>query len=269
MSNFIDKTLKDISKVLKDTLLFEEIKESFLSEIDERIKIISLLFILITISLLKNLENLFVFYLLSILFAFLGKINIKTFLKRTWFFIPIFTVIIAIPSIFLVPGKFSFGFTREGLENAIRLVLRVAVSISYVQILILTTSWVKIFSGLRGVGVPPIIVTILTMSYRYIFLLLDIAENLFLAKKSRTIELKLKREQNWVGESIGIMAIKTHELSKEVFQGMISRGFSKDMGFHRKSKILFSDILFLIIILFFSILFLFLDGVLYGKRSFI
>lgn len=261
MSNFIDKTLKDISKVLKDTLLFEEVKESFFSEIDERIKIISLLFIVITISLLKRLETLFLLYLLSILFAFLSKINIKTFLKRVWFFIPIFTLVIAIPSIFLVPGKLQWGFTREGLESAIRLVLRVADSISYVQILILTTPWVRIFSGLRGVGVPSIIIAILSISYRYIFLLLDVAEKLFLAKKSRTIEYNLRREQNWVGGSIGVMAIKSHELSKEVSQGMLSRGFSRDMVFCVNTKILFSDVLFLIITILFSILTLIMDGV--------
>lgn len=250
MSNFIDKTLKDINKILKDALLFEEIKESFLSKINEKIKVVSLLFLLVFLSFFQKLNSIIVLYLFSIYLGYIGKIDIKVLLRRTWIFIPFFTLIIAIPSIFMIPGKLSLGFTREGLMSAIRFILRVATSISYIQIFILTTPWTKIFSGLRGMGIPSLIITILLITYRYILLLLKIAEDLHLAKKSRTININWKREQSWIGNTIGILAVKTHELSKEVSQGMISRGITKELVFLNNSKISNKDILVLIFTIF-------------------
>ncbi len=250
MSNFIDKTLKDINKILRETLLFEEIKESFLSKINEKIKVISLIFVLIFLSFFQKLSSIIILYLFSIYLGYIGKINIKVLLKRTWTFIPFFTLIIVIPSIFMIPGKLSLGFTMESLISAIRFVLRVATSISYIQIFILTTPWTKIFSGLKGIGISSLIITIFIMTYRYILLLLKIAEDLYLAKKSRTININWKREQIWIGNTIGILAVKTHELSKEVSQGMLSRGITKDLIFPNNSRISSKDILVLIFIIF-------------------
>jgi|YelNatPaOPRAMG01_1025707.scaffolds.fasta_scaffold00584_28 cobalt/nickel transport system permease protein len=248
MANYIDKTLRDINRILRDSLIFEEKKNSFLSKLDERIKILSLFIILITISFINKLETLIFLYFLSILIGYKNKIKIRELLRRTWIFIPLFTLFIAIPSIFL-----------QNLYTALRLVLRTAVSISYVQILILTTSWTRIFLGLRGIKFPPFLISILSLTYRYIFLLLEIAENLFLAKKSRTIEFKRKREQIFIGNSIGIMLIKTHNLSYEVYQGMISRGFSDESFFYRNIKINIYDILFLLLTILFSVSIIFME----------
>jgi len=52
--------------------------------------------------------------------------------------------------------------------------------------------------------VPNIFVGILSISYRYIFLILEIAENIFLAKKMRTITTDTKKEQHWIGSTVGI-----------------------------------------------------------------
>ncbi|MFN3699272.1 MAG: cobalt ECF transporter T component CbiQ, partial [Dictyoglomus sp.] len=220
MNNFIDKTLNNFNSILREALFFEEkTTDSFLFQINERIKIISLIFILIGISFLKKIESILFIYFLSIFIAYWGKINVKNFLKRTWVFIPIFTLILTIPLIFVNPSNFSLGFYKEGLENALRFVLRVATSISYTQLLIMSTSWLKILSSLKAFRVPSLFVTILMITYRYIFLLLKLAEDLYLAKKSRTINMKrLKIEYNFSASSIGIMAIKSHELSKEVSQ---------------------------------------------------
>lgn len=247
MRNFIDKTLNEFNKILKEALLFEEKKDSFLSKIDERIKIISLVIILITISFLNKIESILLFYIFSLIIGYFGKLRLKDFLKRTWSFIPLFTLIIAIPVIFINPTNLSLGFSKQGLLNAIRFVMRVATSISYVQILIMSTSWIKVLSSLRTLGVPSLIISIISMTYRYIFVLLKLAEDLYLAKKSRTINIKdLKREQTFSANSIGIIAIKSHELSKEISQGMLSRGITEKFSFQFQSHLNFIDIIFLI-----------------------
>lgn len=261
MSNFIDKTLNEFNRVLKEALLFEEKKDSFLSKINERIKIISLILILITISLLNKIESILLFYILSLVISYLSKLSLKNLLKRTWSFILLFTLVIAIPIIFINPINLSFGFSEKGLLNAIRFVLRVATSISYIQLLIMSTSWIKILASLRVLGVPSLIIAIVSMTYRYIFVLLKSAEDLYLAKKSRTINIKnIRREQNFSANSIGIIAIKSHELSKEISQGMLSRGISENFSFQFKSNMTLIDIIFLISIIIITLTLLCITG---------
>ncbi|PMQ01400.1 MAG: cobalt ECF transporter T component CbiQ [Dictyoglomus sp. NZ13-RE01] len=260
MRNFIDKTLMEINHFLKESLTFESTKDNPLSHVDERVKILLLLFFLITISLLKRIESLLFLYIFSIFLALIFHINLKNLMRRTWSFVSIFTLIIVLPYIFIQPGKLSFGFSLEGLESALRLVLRVVTSISYINILLLTTYWTDIFAGLRALKVPAPIISILAMTYRYIFLLLEIAENIFLAKKSRTIKIdSLRREQGWIGSSIGILGIKTQELTKEVYQGMISRGINKDINFFYNKKLRRRDIVYLAFMFLFLLAIIIID----------
>ena len=255
----LDKTLKDIASFIKEAFIVEDIPQSFLSKIDARVKVISLITMLVSISLLEKISSLMILYILSILLAYLSRIDIRLFFKKTWLFIPIFTAIVAIPSLFIVPGRLEFGFTIDGSVVALRLVLRVVTSISYSMLVILTTRWTKIISSLKAIGVPNIFVVIASISYRYIFLLLESAEKLYLAKKMRTIKTDIKQEQNWVGSIVGILAVKTHHLSREVHQGMISRGFSKDIVFLRQEGINILDILSIIFILMIDIAILYMD----------
>jgi cobalt/nickel transport system permease protein len=255
----LDKTLKEIASFLKEAFIVESIPESFISRLNERIKLIALIVFLVSISLMINVYSLLILYIFSIFLAYLSKIDIILFFKKTWLFIPIFTLVIAIPSLFIVPGRLEFGFTIDGVVVMTRLVLRVVTSISYTVLVILTTRWSRLISSLRYIGVPNIFVSIASMSYRYIFLLLETVENLYLAKKMRTIKIDTKREQQWIGSTVGISAIKTQQLSKEVYQGMVSRGFNKNIVFLSPNKICFSDILVLVFTLILNLVILYLD----------
>jgi len=258
-NNVLDKTLKEMASFLKEAFIVEHMPESFISGLNESIKLISLIIFLIGISLMTNVYSLLILYGFSILLAYLSRINLPLFFKKVWIFIPIFTLVIAIPSVFIVPGRLEFGFTIEGVIVMLRLVLRVAASISYVTLVILTTGWTRLLSSLKYIGIPNIFVSIISMSYRYIFLLLETAENLFLAKKMRTIRINAKRERQWIGSTVGILAIKTHQLSKEVYQGMVSRGVNKNITFLGSNKVYLSDLLALILTIMLNIIILYLD----------
>jgi len=258
-NNSLDKTLKEIASFLKEAFIVESIPESIISRLDERIKLIVLIVFLVSISLMTNVYSLLILYIFSIFLAYSSKINLVLFFKKTWLFIPLFTLVIGIPSLFIVPGKLEFGFTIDGVIVMLRLVLRVVTSISYVALVILTTRWMRLISSLRYVGVPNIFVSIASMSYRYIFLLLETAENLYIAKKMRTIKINTKRDQQWIGSTVGILAIKTQQLSKEVYQGMVSRGFNKDIVFLSPNKICSSDVLALVLTLVLNLVILYLE----------
>ena len=85
----------------------------------------------------------------------------------------------------ILPSKLAV--TDAGLVVAARFILRAAVCVSIVALLTATTQRVKLFRGLRMLGVPQIFVTLLSMMERYIGVLVICAEEIHLAKISRSI----------------------------------------------------------------------------------
>ncbi len=229
MNNFIDKTLYEINKIVKDFLFFEVVETpDFWKNVKDDIKIVILILSLIGVSLIHNLCLLLLAYFILLIFAYLLKINLREFIKRSFSFVLFFTVLIVIPYLFFNPETLDIGYSHKGFYVALRLIFRVLISISLTNTLFFTTPWINIVKGLRMLGVPSLIIAIIYMTYRYIFFFANLAQEIFLAKKSRTIEFNYKREYSFIGSAIGLLFIKAKVLSEEVFQGMISRGFSKD-----------------------------------------
>ena len=163
------------------------------------------------------------------------------FIKRVWLFIPIFTGIVVLPATLniitkgqiVVPlGHWWFGhrigMTRQGLGAAALIVSRVAVSISIVVLLTLTTPWAKLMAGLRALYVPLMFVQVMGMAYRYIFHLLGSVEDMYTARKSRMVgtETDAKAGRSFVAASAGALFGKAHALSEEVHMAMLSRGYT-------------------------------------------
>jgi len=74
--------------------------------------------------------------------------------------------------------------------------------LSFGILLVLTTRWTSILAALRWFRVPSVFVTILGMTYRYIFLLLHTANSMFLARRSRSLGTFTAREnRRWLGQA--------------------------------------------------------------------
>lgn len=244
MSNFIDKTLYELNKLVRDFLFFEVVESpGFWGELKDEIKIIILGLFLISISFIHNLYILILIYFFLLSFVYLLGIRLREFFKRSFGFVLIFTILIVLPYLFFNPENLSIGYSHRGLYVALRLIFRVLISISLVNIIFFTIPWVRIIKGLRILGVPSLIISIIYMTYRYIFFFANLAEDIFLAKKSRTIEFSYKREYSFIGSAIGLLFVKAKMLSEEVWQGMVSRGFSKDFYLVKREKYKAKDFL--------------------------
>ena len=137
--------------------------------------------------LLLLLLNLYLLFL-----AYLSAVPLGTFLKRVWVFIPIFTAIIVLPTLFNVVRTgdplvvlFHYGdhhqltITRQGVQGVVLFVLRVAACVSIAVLLTLTTRWAYLMRGFSMFRVPTIFIKILEMTYRYIYVLLNSASDMF------------------------------------------------------------------------------------------
>jgi cobalt/nickel transport system permease protein len=258
---FVGKTIDGIFGFLEEAFISESNsrRRGLLQSLDPRAKLISILAVIFATSLIGNLRVLIFIYVLTLIFAYLSKIEVGFFIKRVWLFIPVFAGIIALPMIFniflpgdplfqvayLGPGGHlgpltlpeSIFITRQGLNAAVIFTMRVATCVSAVVLLFITTPQQTLFKSLRTVGVPKLYVLTLEMAYRYIFLLMDLVRELYVAKKARTIRASgMFDEQKWVGGRMGYTLIRSLDMSEKVHMAMMSRGFSGDVHIMQEFK---------------------------------
>ena len=111
------------------------------------------------------------------------------------------------------------------------IVSRVAVSISLVVLLTLTTPWARLLAALRALFVPKIFILIIGMAYRYLFLLLNSVTDMYTARKARAIGNRMADVQRGPAVRVrhgGSVVRQGPRPREEVHMAMVSRGYSGD-----------------------------------------
>lgn len=233
-SGILEHTLNGITDALERGLFAEEIstRKGLFQSLDARVKVISVLALLISISLSHSLLVIAGIYLLVFVFAWASAIPADFLIKRVWLALPFFTGLIVLPALFMTPGPallhlpVGLVITRTGVISALFLLLRVSTSVSLTLLLILTTPWNTVLSALSILRVPDIFILILGMTYRYIYLLLHIANDMFLSRKSRVVgRVSTSENQKMLAAISGTLLNKSLTMSTEVYLAMQSRGF--------------------------------------------
>lgn len=225
-------------------------ERTWLRRLDARAKILGLLGFIVVATLSRNLPALAVCVLAAWVLAGAGGVNLRRF-ALALLSVPAFTLAIAAPATLNVvtggrdilvlwhmnPGHWgpwswpeALAVTDRGLFVSGRFVLRSLACVSLGAILAASTCPTDLFRGLRGLGVPAVFVTVLDMMVRYLGLLLRGAEEIHLAKLSRSIgHVPVGRDQAWVAASMGELYRKCRRLADEVADAMVSRGFSGEV----------------------------------------
>ena len=236
--SFIENNIGGIAAWIEHDLLEEKTARGngLLQRVNPHIKLISLLSFLVFSLLTHNLCVIGIIYTLSCFLALLSGIDLFYFLRRVWVFIPFFTVIIAVPALFITPGAALvslgiFTITIQGVWTAAFLILRVATAVSISTLLILTTEWHKLFLSLGTLKVPDFIIFILILCYRYIFVLVRLFDKFLFARRSRLIkDVSWKDNLHFMAKTAGILFIRSLKLADEVYIAMRSRGFNGDIN---------------------------------------
>lgn len=268
--NFIERSIVGTLSFLKESIFADQyaLQKGFLQSIDPRVKVIAILLFIIHILLTKNIVILFCIYALCLFLALVSKIRLNFFLKRTWIFIPLFSLLIAIPALFSIftPGEafltfkifgLSLTITRQGLAGACLFIMRVVSCVSFAVLLSITTRHFELLKVLRIFRIPQIFVMTLGMCYRYIFLFIEIIENTYLAVKSRVgNKVHYKKGQRIVAWNIASLWSRSYHLNEDVYQAMLSRGYRGEPVVIHEFKTTRKDWVFLFCVLVISILIL-------------
>lgn len=258
--SFVEKTLTASADVLRQVMFSEDVAlhEGLLQRRDARAKIVAMFGLLVAAAFVHNIAVLLALYAGTLVVAASSRLPLGFFIKRVWLFIPIFTMVVVLPATLSIVTKGHIvlelwswhghpeGFTSQGLTSAGLVVSRVAVSISLVLLLTLTTPWVKLLAALRGVGVPRMFVMVISMAYRYIFLLLGSVSEMYESRKSRTIGAVRhdKAARSFVASSAGALIGKANHLAEEVHQAMVARGYRGEATTIQTFRITAADVAF-------------------------
>lgn len=238
-NRFIERSIASVLAFLKESLFAEEyaLQRGFMQSLDPRAKIIGICALIVAVLFSKSIAVVVLMYLFCLLITAFSRISILFFLKRTWVFIPIFSVCIAIPALFSVitPGEpllsMRWGnivliITKEGFYGATLFVLRVTASVSFAVLLSITTRHFVLLKALRVFGIPSVFVMTLGMCYRYIFLFLNVLENTYCALKSRVGgKLHYSKGQRIVAWNIAALWYRSYQMQESVYHAMLSRGY--------------------------------------------
>ncbi len=237
--HFIQSTLQGFTRALSKALLSEQVanQPGLLQQFDPRVQLVGMLSLVISVVLCRRLEIVAVLFLIAVVIALASKVSLLSLAKRVWLVVLAFTGLIALPALFTTPGDAivflpirHLSITAQGLRTALLLILRVETAATLTTVLVFSTPWTHTLKALRSLHLPAEVVTMLAMTHRYVFLLLETANQMFESRQSRTVGALTGAESRRVtARTAGVLLSKSMELSQEVYLAMLSRGFRGDI----------------------------------------
>ncbi|AFY46709.1 cobalt ABC transporter, permease protein CbiQ [Nostoc sp. PCC 7524] len=133
-------------------------------------------------------------------------------------------------------GSNYIYISSHGIEQGWRILTRAIASISCLYFVMLTIPFTDLLQTLRRVGLPALLTDLLLLMYRFIFVLLNTASELWIAQQSRsgyrTFSLSIKSLSLLIGQ----LFQRTIEKYRQVSLSLESRGFNGEFQVWHSSR---------------------------------
>lgn len=184
----------------------------------------------------------FIILLIMVCFTIIkGKIPVKTYFKLI--LLPISFLIMGIVTIAInvldnsdnVLFSFSIfslnlGVTSNSLLSAVNIFFKALASVSCLYFLTLTTPIFEILIVLRRCKVPKLFVELMSLIYRFIFILLDTANMIFISQSCRLGYSSIKIGYKSMGKLITSLFISSYKRSQDMYTSMESRCYDGEIN---------------------------------------
>jgi len=190
----------------------------------------------------------------------LGKIPLRFYLK-----------LMLIPTSFLVVGisavainivehtnnllwswqvfNITIGSTVQSMYTALKLLCRSLGAISCLYFLTLTTPSVEIISILRKLKFPELFLDIMSLVYRFIFVLLDTADKIHTAQTVRLGYSNIKQSYPSLGQLVVNLFVNSYHRAMNLYTALEARGYSGSLKvLERQYRLSKTNILIILLI---------------------
>ena len=235
----IESTIETFARAMSRALMSEQLanRSGLLQQFDPRVRLAGILMLVVAVVMTRRLSVLGGLFLVAVAIAVMSRVPLLSLAKRVWLVVFAFTGLIAIPALFLTPGNpiltlpvGNLVISAPGLRTASLLVLRVETAVTLTTVLVLCTPWNDILKALRLFRIPAEVVTMLGMTHRYIFLLLESTNQMFESRKSRAVGSSSgSKGRKMMARTAGVLLSKSVDLGQDVFLAMLSRGYQGEV----------------------------------------
>jgi len=271
-TDYLEKTVRNISVILSEDTESVRISNyhGMLQRVEAHIKLVGIMALIIAAALTKSIIFLISLNVLILGVALQSGIRLKAFGIRVWVPTLLFTGIAVLPGImnWVTPGKAIYTIytgvnwssdwfslpaeltiTKQGLQAALFVILRSAASLGLATLIMKTTRWALVLKVLAKLGLSATIVTILDLTYRYIYLFLLLLMEYLMGRKSRLVGVETQASKiSWIGGTISDFLKIISEYSQDIHYAMQSRGYYGDHYPELNIKVRTIDICFFIIV---------------------
>ncbi|OAT79954.1 cobalt ECF transporter T component CbiQ [Desulfotomaculum copahuensis] len=126
-------------------------------------------------------------------------------------------------------GGITIGFTAASLQLAVLLFVKSLGAVSCLYFLSLTTPMVEVISLLRRFKVPALFVELMSLIYRFIFVIMETAEKMYVAQSSRWGYASIKTAYISLGQLVANLFGKSYHRSQALFTALQSRCYNGDL----------------------------------------
>ena len=127
-----------------------------------------------------------------------------------------------------VLGRY-IGVTAAGASEAMGLFLKAMGSVSCLYFLTLTTPMVELLSALRRLKCPALLAELMSLIYRFIFVLLDTAHTMYLAQQARLGYSSFVCSYRSLGALASTLFIRSYKRSEALYTALETRGYEDEI----------------------------------------
>ncbi len=276
--SFLDKTIINSAGTLKSIYLQAEnaANDNVIQKINPYVKLISLIYFVIVISIVSNLAVQIVASAFIFLLYILTSLKVFHVYRKIFFVAFIFGFLIVLPASLniITPGKIVFnlislnkpshfliysipqniGFTENGFHVVSLVFLRVVNSVSFSLLIIFTTSFPAFIKSFKIIGVPDTFLMIISLAYKYIFILSHTIEETYFALKSRLSgNIRSRSIRKLISGRIYFIFKRSVIVYENTYNAMVSRGYHGKVKLYSQYPLTFRDSIALVIIVAFGI----------------
>lgn len=125
--------------------------------------------------------------------------------------------------------QWQIYISREGIHSAVNLVFVVMGSVSCLYFLILTTPFIEILQVLQKLRVPMLLIELISLTYRFIFVFLEVSIEIYQAQSSRLGYITIRQGIQSLGQLVSTLFVKMFQRAHQLFIAMNARGYEEEL----------------------------------------
>ncbi len=228
--------------------------ESPIRSLNPKTKFISIIaVVLLVVSTPADAFGVFLLFLvLALVLIMISRVPIAVFLKRALIAVPFVVVALAaVPFVPEGPGAVSYSLgigsaavTRTGVLLVSNVLCKSILSIVFLTLLISSTPFRDLVTGLSELNVPSFITDTLSFMYQYLFIIMDETQRVAFARDARLYGNRWIWHAPVIGHMIGSIFVRSFERGERIFMAMKARGYDSEIVRKRTGALKAPDYIF-------------------------